>query len=246
VNDTICANEALEKGGGIYGELGSSIRVRNSILWGNNASEGEAVYLESQALHLSELLLEYSDVEEGQTAVYLDPSGTLEWGEGMIDADPLFVAEAEGDFHLRYTSPFRDQGDSDWADWTHDIDANPRIPFQALDLGAYEFYRHFYGMGNATAGGNIKGCFVDLPGQAPVGLFLGCGAANPPLPTAWGYFYLEAPWCLIPLAPIPSSGVLTLSATIPPAPPPPYDLPMQALIGLEPDSLTGLWSLTVR
>ncbi|MHC4945332.1 MAG: hypothetical protein ACYTG7_20140 [Planctomycetota bacterium] len=29
-------------------------------------------------------------------------------------------------------------------------------------------------------------------------------------------------------------------------PPAPYDLPMQALIGLDPDSLTNLWVLEVR
>jgi len=46
--------------------------------------------------------------------------------------------------------------------------------------------------------------------------------------------------------PIPANGVLVLPATIPATPPAPYDLPMQALIGMNPDSLTNLWLLEVR
>jgi hypothetical protein len=46
--------------------------------------------------------------------------------------------------------------------------------------------------------------------------------------------------------PIPGDGVLVLPATIPATPPAPYDLPMQALIGLNPDSLTNLFVLEVR
>jgi hypothetical protein len=64
--------------------------------------------------------------------------------------------------------------------------------------------------------------------------------------TVWGEFHLQAPWFLIPLVPIPANGVLVLPATIPGTPPAPYDLPMQALIGLDPDSLTNLYVLEVR
>jgi hypothetical protein len=51
---------------------------------------------------------------------------------------------------------------------------------------------------------------------------------------------------MIPLVPIPGDGILVLPATIPGTPSAPYDLPMQALIGLESDSLTNLCVLEVR
>ena len=101
-------------------------------------------------------------------------------------------------------------------------------------------------MGDFSSGGLIEGKLVGLPGTSPVGLFLGSGVLEPPLPTAWGDFLLQAPWLLIPLVPIPSNGVLVLPATIPATPPEPCDLPMQALIGLNTDSLTNLYVLEVR
>jgi hypothetical protein len=115
-----------------------------------------------------------------------------------------------------------------------------------VEIGADEFYTHLYCMGDCTPGGSIEGKLVGLPGTSPVGLFLGSGVLDPPVPTMWGNFHLQAPWFMIPLVPIPGDGVLVLPATIPGTPSAPYDLPMQALIGLESDSLTNLYVLEVR
>jgi hypothetical protein len=101
-------------------------------------------------------------------------------------------------------------------------------------------------MGDFTPGGSIEGKLVGLPGTSPVGLFLGSGILEPPISTMWGNFHLQAPWFLIPLVPISGNGILVLPATIPVTPPAPYDLPMQALIGLESDSLSNLYVLGVR
>ena len=85
-----------------------------------------------------------------------------------------------------------------------------------------------------------------MPATSPVGLYLGFGILDPPLPTAWGYFYIQPPWFMWPMTSMPSNGVKVLSAKIPLTPPAPYDIPMQALIGLAPDSLTNLEVLEVR
>jgi hypothetical protein len=92
----------------------------------------------------------------------------------------------------------------------------------------------------------VEGKLVGLPGSSPVGLFFGSGVLDPPQTTVWGSFHLQPPWLLLPLIPIPADGVLDLPATIPSSPPAPYDLPMQALIGLNPDSLSNLYVLEVR
>ncbi|MHC4946319.1 MAG: hypothetical protein ACYTG7_25170, partial [Planctomycetota bacterium] len=165
-------------------------------------------------------------------------------GTGNIDDDPQFVYPFENDFHLTYNSPCRDSGDNRAVAELHDIEGNPRIAWGGtVDMGADEFYTHLYVTGDETPGGSIQGKLVGLPGTTPTGLFLGSGVLDPPLPTTWGNFHLQAPWLLIPLVPIPGDGVLVLPATIPTTPPAPYDLPMQALIGLEPDSLTNLYGI---
>jgi hypothetical protein len=63
----------------------------------------------------------------------------------------------------------------------------------------------------------------------------------------WGPFHLQAPWFLFgPFSPMPAHGVMVLPTILPAAPPAPYDVPMQALIGLTPESLTNLCVLKVR
>jgi hypothetical protein len=47
------------------------------------------------------LTINYSDVDGGQSSVFLGPGCTLNWGPGMIDADPLFFDPASGDYHLQ-------------------------------------------------------------------------------------------------------------------------------------------------
>jgi hypothetical protein len=246
VNNTICENIALENGGGIYIEIGSEMMIVNTILWDNSAVLGEEIYLESQASYLSELSISYSDVDGGQSSVHVEPSGTLDWGTGMMDSDPLFVEAAENDFHILYPSPCRDAGDNSVVDWVGDCDGNPRIAFDTVDIGSDEFYKHLYYTGSATPGGSIKVKIIDLPGTAPVGLLLGSGVLDPPAQTAWGPFHLQAPWLMLTLMPIPADGILIIPATIGMSPPAPYDIPMQALVGQDPDSLTDLCVLEVR
>jgi len=112
----------------------------------------------------------------------------------MIDADPLFVDPAHNDFHLTYNSPCIDAGDNAMTTERIDFDFNPRIAYGTVDMGADEFYKHFYCTGNFTPSGSIEGKFVGLPDTWPVGLLIGSGIMDPPLQHKWGVFCLEAPW----------------------------------------------------
>jgi hypothetical protein len=83
---TITGNHAYPNGGGLAGDT-SEAHVYNSILWGNQYGNASAA------------VISYSLVGGG-------------WpGEGNLDANPLFVAPALGDFHIVGISPCLDGGD---------------------------------------------------------------------------------------------------------------------------------------
>jgi hypothetical protein len=97
-NNTILGNTAVN-GGGIFNYDRSSPIITNTILWDNAATTGKEIWIgglsSSQPLTIS-----YSDVKGGHASVYIEPSCTLNWWPGMIDADPLFVTGLEGDYYL--------------------------------------------------------------------------------------------------------------------------------------------------
>jgi hypothetical protein len=184
-------------------------------------------------------------VKGGQSSVYIEQGSTLNWGPGNIHFDPLFTDPSNCDFHLTYPSPCKDTGNNNAVTEPYDFEGDPRIAYGTVDMGADEFYTHLYVTGDITPGGNIEGKFIGLPDTAPVGLWFGSGVLDPPMPSMFGYWYLQYPWLgPIILGSIPSpEGVLILPANLPSTPPAPYDLPMQALIG---DELTNLCVLEVR
>ena len=84
---------------------------------------------------------------------------------------------------------------------------------------------------------------VGPPESTPVGLFIGSGVQDPPLPTQWGFFHLQFPLVVVPLPPIPGIGVMVLEEMVPMSPPAPYDIPLQALIQ---DKLSNLCQIEVE
>ncbi len=105
------------------------IQVSNSILWGNTPDE--AIYAD----------IAWSDVQGGWA------------GTGNIDADPLFVDPAAGDFHLQAGSPCIDAGDPNY--WPLpgevDLDGQRRVwdgngdGEVRVDMGVDEFGSFVYG-----------------------------------------------------------------------------------------------------
>jgi nitrous oxidase accessory protein NosD len=236
-NTTITENSTLPIacfGGGICCMDAASPEMANSILWNNSSSKGNEIALLIQG-NPSMLFIRYSDVEGAKPAAYVESPCTLDWGPGMIDADPLFVDAPGRDYHLTFPSPCKDAGDNAGVFESLDFEGDPRIAYGAADMGADEFYTHLYWTGDATPNGNIELKFVGLPGTAPVDLCIGSGVLDPPIPSMWGFWHLQFPIVgPIDLKSIPSpSGVLVISGAIPSTPPPPYPVPMQALIGAE-------------
>jgi parallel beta-helix repeat protein len=115
--NTIVGNTATRRGGGLSCFGGADVTVTDSIFWGNQATYGYQLDLGSR-YQPSVLTISHSDIEGGRPDVFVAPNCTLDWGEGMIDQDPLFVSGPLGDHYLSQvaagqpeTSPCVDAGD---------------------------------------------------------------------------------------------------------------------------------------
>jgi predicted outer membrane repeat protein len=134
-NCTISGNSATGIGGGIYCYSYSAPLVKNSILWGDSAPYGPEIALQS-ADDSSSLAVQYSDVQGGQAAAYVDTNCTLNWGSGNMDANPFFVGL--GDYHLTSGSPCIDTGEITGAP-DIDIDGDIRPINAGYDMGFDEY-----------------------------------------------------------------------------------------------------------
>jgi parallel beta-helix repeat protein len=141
-NNTIADNSAELYGGGLLCMDSCVVTIANTIFWNNTAATGEEIcigYYDPIQIP-STLTISYSDVEGGQSSVFVDKGCTLNWGGGMIDADPLFGSLHGFDYLLRQGSPCIDAGDpmiedglSDWHPrWPEWYPNGPRS-----DMGAY-------------------------------------------------------------------------------------------------------------
>lgn len=115
INCTIVGNTAGRDGGGV-----SACTLCNCIVTGNTAFRyGSQVYLSG--------------------AAYCDIQGAYP-GIGNIDADPHFVDPAAGDWRLTLDSPCINAGNNDVQGLpATDIEGNPRIMGNRVDMGAYEY-----------------------------------------------------------------------------------------------------------
>ena len=95
-------------GGAIQCNLNSTVTILNGILWGDSPEE---IYIKPHVTYPSTVSVEYSDVEGGEGGVYVGAGSTLDWGDWMMDDDPLFVDAGTGDYHLTEYSPCVDTGD---------------------------------------------------------------------------------------------------------------------------------------
>jgi len=178
-NCTIADNGA-DKGGGIA--CSGNTTIANCVLWGNAAPQGSQLAV----VYASEpptLTVSFCDIEGGEAAVHVEEGSTLVWGDGNVDADPLFAHPSHGYFRLSAGSPCIDAADNsvvppDVADLDGDGDISEPIPYDlegnprfvddlgmpdcgfgtppVVDMGAYEFPG--------------ETCFGDLDGDRHVGL----------------------------------------------------------------------------
>jgi len=155
---TFIGNKASQ-GGAVVSKRQSHPSITHCILWDNEADRGSSVYVVDDLVGgpgYSQVTVEYSDIEFGRSAVAVEQGSLLNWGEGNIAVDPLFVDSSYDDYHLSANSPCVDAGDPDRTPPTDakDLDSLPRLRGSAVDMGAYEFQGlgPVYGFRSLTSG----------------------------------------------------------------------------------------------
>lgn len=87
-------------GGGMW-LISSSPTLTSSILWDNSPLDIQF----SAGFNPNSITITYSDIQGGEEEIVTYDNGTVSWGDGNIDADPLFCDPTNGDFSLAENSP---------------------------------------------------------------------------------------------------------------------------------------------
>lgn len=165
---TFVHNQAGSAGGALFlaaddFDIFGFDRVFNGIVWANSAPVGPQIALATATTGVGPLLsVAHTDLQGGQAAIAV-LNGSIQWGAGNLDVDPLF-ADPDGpdgvvgtfldnDYRPVAGAPVNDAGWNSMATtWgIYDLDREPRLvedpaapntgqgTAPIVDLGAYEF-----------------------------------------------------------------------------------------------------------
>ncbi len=163
INATISENSSTGFGGGILNgseEVAdtSSVTLRNTILWRNTSENiGNEIYHFSESG--SSVQFDHVLYRERDGAGDVVRGGSFTEA-GSVTDDPMFVDAVAGDFRLQPGSPAIDEGspETDMSVFAMgedseplDLDGNPRVHGDAIDLGAYEFKADDTSAGNLAS-----------------------------------------------------------------------------------------------
>lgn len=133
---SIAGNVGLFYGGGVSCEFSSTLSITNSILWGNRLNLPEGLGSQAHAFESSIITIDYSVIEEGVDGIYDNGTGFILWGEGIIDADPLFAFFSDQDSPLLWDLRLKSQFGR-WSpasqDWVLDTQTSPCIDAGPVD-----------------------------------------------------------------------------------------------------------------
>ncbi|MCK4358759.1 MAG: T9SS type A sorting domain-containing protein [Candidatus Cloacimonetes bacterium] len=151
VNVTISKNISSYGGCAIACLYNSDVTLLNSIIWDNGINE--ICTVDNGSISAT-----YSDIKDG--------TGQSYFGEGCIDADPLFENPVIGDFHLTAYSPCIDAGDPDPI--YNDPDGTRN------DMGAY-YYQQAGLLGTVTFApgviGNVEEVEISITGDTTLSVY---------------------------------------------------------------------------
>ena len=136
INCTFGDNTLSYSTGCVISVLGAELNMYNSILHNN---DGYSFILWNE----EEVNVSHSLIESGDSNVFYYGSGAINWMEGNLDEDPLWVMSGDYPYYLQSTSPCINTGTLDLPAGIelpeYDLAGNPRIYGETIDMGAYEW-----------------------------------------------------------------------------------------------------------
>ena len=144
INSTFANNRTVNnpRGGAIGIMDGSVVNLYNCLLYDNYGCQ--AYLTDFQTVNRDTININFSLVQDGQEGI--NKYGTndlLVWGNGNLDANPLFFGSGEHPYSIDFGSPCIDAGTLDLPPGItlpdFDIAGNPRVYGEAVDMGAYEY-----------------------------------------------------------------------------------------------------------
>ena len=170
VNCTIVNNEAQGRGDGLRCLSLSEVTLLNCILWNTEPGDPSHEIAMGSLANPSEVVMRHCDMPAGPSSVLLEEgpgSGTFDWAEGNITADPLFLGAPN--FHLSPASPCIDGGTDGGVFGlavSHDMDGEVMPMGVGFDIGADEYTQAALGSGAfGVASGNPA---MGYPGWDPI------------------------------------------------------------------------------
>lgn len=117
--------------------LSSTINLTNSVLWDNY---GQSIIFMNNEFNQPGLSnIQYSCLEDGINSITVDLLTTLNWMDGNIESNPLFI---DNSYIFQDNSPCINSGTADTTNLNlpeFDLAGNPRIYDGRIDMGCYEW-----------------------------------------------------------------------------------------------------------
>jgi len=138
ITNSIISNNFSSFGGGIYEHNSTNVIFVNSILWYNYPDE---VYFNNYSQPNSISVL-YSNIQDGEAGIITNNDGEINWYEGNLDSDPLFLDPENDNYQFLSNSPCINTGTPDTTGLNlpeYDLAGNPRIYDGRIDMGCYEW-----------------------------------------------------------------------------------------------------------
>jgi hypothetical protein len=100
---TMSGNSCDNHGGGIFMKNNSNPSFSNSVLWNDLPQE---IYMEgSGGGGPNNVTINHTNIQGGQDGVLPNDNGTITWGDGNINLNPLFCSTDNNDYTLDSNSP---------------------------------------------------------------------------------------------------------------------------------------------
>jgi len=120
--------------------------VDNSIIWNPDLPQIKVTVRNSS----DTVSINNSLIRDSVAGIEIGGSSVLMWLDGNIASNPSFTDLDNNNFHLNDSSLCIDAGDSTTRTTNFDLEGNPRILLNTIDMGAYEFGNYWTGTENSN------------------------------------------------------------------------------------------------